>query len=98
MIEKTHEFDNIMILRSLTKSFGLAGLRIGYSISNNATANRISASQIPWNVNGIAQRAGISALENMTTSGRCAEINQKRTRIHANSYYEKIAFVYPYTL
>jgi threonine-phosphate decarboxylase len=66
MIEKTHEFDNIMILRSLTKSFGLAGLRIGYSISNNAAANRISASQIPWNVNGIAQRAGISALENMT--------------------------------
>jgi threonine-phosphate decarboxylase len=62
MIRKIEEFDNLIILRSLTKSFGLAGLRLGYSVSNSKLAQKLAAGRISWNVNGIAQRAGSAAL------------------------------------
>ena len=63
MIRDIDEFDNLIILRSLTKSFGLAGLRLGYCVSNRRLAKKLAASRISWNVNGIAQRAGVVALK-----------------------------------
>lgn len=65
IIDKIKEFDNLIILRSLTKSFGLAGLRVGYSICNPKLARQLSANKIPWNVNGMAQIAGIVALQDV---------------------------------
>jgi threonine-phosphate decarboxylase len=65
MINKIKEFDNLVILRSLTKSFGLAGLRVGYSISSPKLVKQLSANRIPWNVNGLAQMAGIIALKDL---------------------------------
>ena len=62
MIEQISEFDNLVILRSLTKSFGLAGLRVGYGVCNPNLAKKLSANKIPWNVNGLAQVAGVAAL------------------------------------
>jgi threonine-phosphate decarboxylase len=62
MIRNIEEFDNLIILRSLTKSFGLAGLRLGYSVSNSKLAQKLAAGRVSWNVNGIAQRAGSAAL------------------------------------
>jgi threonine-phosphate decarboxylase len=62
MIEQISKFDNLVILRSLTKSFGLAGLRVGYGVCNPTLAKKLSANKIPWNVNGLAQVAGVAAL------------------------------------
>lgn len=62
MIGATEKLDNLVILRSLTKSFGLAGLRVGYSVCNPSLAEKLSANRIPWNVNGLAQAAGVAAL------------------------------------
>jgi threonine-phosphate decarboxylase len=64
LIPRISEFDNLVILRSLTKSFGLAGLRLGYSVSNAETASRLHAMQVHWTVNGLAQAAGVAALQN----------------------------------
>jgi threonine-phosphate decarboxylase len=65
LISKVKEFDNLIILRSLTKSFGLAGLRVGYSVCNAKLSKKLSVNQISWNVNGIAQMAGIVALKDI---------------------------------
>lgn len=65
MINKIKDFDNLVVLRSLTKSFGLAGLRVGYSICNPKLAKQLSNNCIPWNVNGVAQMAGVVALKDM---------------------------------
>lgn len=54
--------DNLVVLRSLTKSFGMAGLRAGYSVSSPAIAGQLSSLKVPWNVNGLAQAAGVAAL------------------------------------
>jgi threonine-phosphate decarboxylase len=80
IIDKIKEFDNLVILRSLTKSFGLAGLRVGYSICNPRLARQISANKIPWNVNGMAQIAGIVALQDLMHLRKAREIIKKERR------------------
>ena len=49
--------DNLIILRSLTKSFGLAGIRIGYGVSSKTIISILNKIKIPWNVSGLAQQA-----------------------------------------
>ncbi len=56
------EFDNLFILRSLTKSFGLAGLRIGYGLGSKKVVDILLRIKLPWNVNGLAQKAASAAL------------------------------------
>ena len=55
-------FDNLFILRSLTKSYGLAGIRIGYGIGTKKMISILNKIKIPWNVSGLAQHAGIAAI------------------------------------
>ncbi|MBA2393243.1 MAG: histidinol-phosphate aminotransferase family protein [Ktedonobacteraceae bacterium] len=52
----------VVVLRSLTKDFSLAGLRLGYAIATEETARRLNAHLPSWNVNGVAQAAGVAAL------------------------------------
>src|SRR6266849_1875879 len=52
----------IILLRSLTKDFALAGLRLGYAITTTHVAELLSAQLPSWNVSEIAQAAGIAAL------------------------------------
>ncbi len=62
LISNLKEFDNLFILRSLTKSFGLAGLRIGYGLGNKKMIDVLTRIKIPWNVNALAQKAVSAAL------------------------------------
>ena len=53
-----------LFLRSLTKSFGLAGIRIGYAITSKQMAETLKKIKVPWSINALAQIAGIFALQN----------------------------------
>jgi threonine-phosphate decarboxylase len=53
----------ILVLRSLTKFFALAGLRLGYLIAHKDIINRIAQFQYPWAVNSLAQIALEAAIE-----------------------------------
>jgi histidinol-phosphate aminotransferase len=56
--------DNILVLRSMTKDYALAGLRLGYAASHNAEIISTLARIRPaWNVNALAQAAGLAALQ-----------------------------------
>jgi histidinol-phosphate aminotransferase len=52
----------LIILRSLTKSHGLAGLRLGYLMADPEIVQAVSGAQPPWSVNALAQAAGFAAL------------------------------------
>lgn len=62
LVPSLREFDNLFILRSLTKSFGLAGLRIGYGLGSTKMISILQRIKIPWNVNGLAQHVATKAL------------------------------------
>ncbi|MSV33185.1 MAG: threonine-phosphate decarboxylase [Nitrosarchaeum sp.] len=62
IIKFIKKYNNLFILRSLTKSFALAGLRIGYGIGSKQMISILNKIKIPWNVSGLAQQAASAAL------------------------------------
>ena len=52
----------VVVLRSLTKNFGLAGLRLGYAVANRSVVQMLERARPPWTVNAAAQAAGLAAL------------------------------------
>ena len=56
------ERGNLLVLRSMTKDYALAGLRLGYGVANKDIIDTLSRIRPPWNVNAVAQQAGIIAL------------------------------------
>ncbi len=55
-----------IVLRSMTKDFSLGGLRLGYLLAAPSTIERLQDVQPPWSVNGVAQLAGLVALDELT--------------------------------
>jgi L-threonine-O-3-phosphate decarboxylase len=56
------EYPNLVILRSVTKFYSLAGLRLGYCIAHPDRLKRWQSWRDPWPVNSLAAAAGIAAL------------------------------------
>lgn len=54
---------NTVVLRSMTKDYGLPGLRLGYAVARREIINSLRPALPPWNVNTIAQGVGIAVLE-----------------------------------
>ena len=54
---------NVLVLRSLTKAWGLAGLRLGYAVGDLRVIDALRHVRIPWSVSSFAQAAAIAALE-----------------------------------
>lgn len=77
---KLCEFDNLFILRSMTKSFGLAGLRVGYGLGSKKMIGIINKIKIPWNVSGIAQNVAIMALTNRSHLEKTRKLIEKERK------------------
>lgn len=55
---------NLFILKAFTKSYGMAGIRLGYCLTSDAgVLEKMSRAVQPWNVSSLAQAAGIAALD-----------------------------------
>ncbi|SMH71916.1 histidinol-phosphate transaminase [Candidatus Nitrosotalea okcheonensis] len=85
VISHMKEFDNLFILRSLTKSFGLAGLRIGYGLGNKKIIEILQKIKIPWNISGIAQQSSINALSDRSHLPKTLNIIRKESKFLIDS-------------
>ncbi len=79
IIKLIKKYDNLFILRSLTKSFALAGLRIGYGIGSKQMISILNKIKIPWNVSGLAQQAGVAALSHSFYLANAKKIIKKES-------------------
>ncbi len=62
IVGRALESDTVIVLRSMTKFFGLPGLRVGYIVAHRSLIERIGKQKPPWTVNALAQRAATEAL------------------------------------
>ena len=75
------KYKNLVILRTFSKIYGLAGLRIGYGISGNSIISVLNKVMLPFNVNSVAQKAAVAALENESY------VNEIKARIEDEKKY-----------
>jgi len=57
------KYPNLIIIRSMTKDYSIAGLRLGYALADPAIIATLEKIKPPWNVSSYAQAAGIFVLE-----------------------------------
>ncbi|MGN1012518.1 MAG: histidinol-phosphate transaminase [Clostridia bacterium] len=62
-IDLTKNYSNVCVLRTFSKAYGLASLRIGYIVANSNIINELEKVRVPFNVSTIAQKCALVALE-----------------------------------
>lgn len=58
----SHLHPNLIVLRSMTKSFAIPGVRLGFAVLSPEACERLRGRRVPWNVSSLAQAAGVAAL------------------------------------
>jgi threonine-phosphate decarboxylase len=64
IVSLTTKYSNLIIVRSLTKTFTIPGLRLGYIVSNASNIAKLLSLKMPWSVNLLAIKAGEFILKN----------------------------------
>ena len=71
------EFPNLIVSRTFSKAYGLAGLRVGYAFADAQVADMMNRVRQPFNVNSIAQAAAVAALQDEAFVRQTNELNQR---------------------
>ena len=80
----TAEYPHLIVLRTLSKFCGLAGLRLGYGVMAPTVAHHLHSIRAPYNTNVAAHVAGLAALENRAwLAEKVAIIQAERARLGA---------------
>lgn len=64
------EFPNAIVLRTFSKAYGLAGMRVGYLLAHPAQVRLLSRVKVPWNLSSVAVAAAIAALDDVSEQAR----------------------------
>ncbi len=71
------EFPNLIISRTFSKAYGLAGLRVGYAFADAQVADMMNRVRQPFNVNSVAQAAAVAALQDEVFVQQTSEMNRR---------------------
>lgn len=71
LIRETAKYDNLIVLRTCSKAFGMAGLRLGFAVSNEVITEKLRAAKSPYNVNALTQSIAAYVISDK------AEINRR---------------------
>jgi histidinol-phosphate aminotransferase len=90
-----NQYENVIVIGTLSKSFALAGQRVGYAVCSQRIAKELNKIRQPYNIDSITERLAIAALKNMEEMRENVEaIINERNRLAEG--LEKLGFyVYP---
>jgi|TARA_B110000503_G_scaffold136631_1_gene219328 histidinol-phosphate aminotransferase len=83
-LELINEYPNLLVTRTFSKAYGLASLRIGYSVSHSSIAEILNRVRQPFNVNGLALAAAKAILDDHEYLKKSIEVNR-------NGYQQLVA-------
>ncbi len=76
------EYPNAIVLRTFSKAYGMAGMRLGYALAHENIIHLLRRVKVPWNVPGVTVAAACAMLEEKSEfAARMQEMEQLRTRL-----------------
>lgn len=104
LINEGEKYDNLIILRTCSKAFGLAAMRLGFAVANKILTDVIRSVKSPYNVNSLSQAAGTAVLKHADYLKACTEsIKKSRDQLYemitslSEKYKGKIKPIAPVT-
>ena len=92
LVSDLSSYPNLIITQTLSKAYGLAGIRLGICIASEEIIDILNKIKPPYNINSLTQERAISALEDWdTTQGHVTQLIAERKGLFAQ--LEKISFV-----
>ena len=76
-----NNFPNLVMSRSFSKAYGLAGFRIGYSVSSEDIANYLNRVRQPFNANSLALFAAEQAIDDEEFMNKCLQLNFEQKKV-----------------
>lgn len=80
LAKRLDEFPNVIISRTFSKSFGMAGLRLGYAIVPEELADHYWRVRLPFSVNLMAEEAGSAALQDVAFHDETVRVSARAAR------------------
>lgn len=76
------DYENLIVTRTFSKAYGMAGMRVGYMASNLAMAEQLQKIKIPYSLNRVSEQAAIAALRERDYVDRTVElVRRERDRL-----------------
>lgn len=83
LVGKNYNPDKVVIMRTLSKAFGAAALRVGYGIASEALIQEMNKAKMPYNLSTVAQESAIVLLENKEVlQDVVRDIRHERMRVY----------------
>jgi histidinol-phosphate aminotransferase len=77
---------NLLLMRTFSKIYGLAGLRIGYGIGHSDFIAALEKIRQPFNINSVAQAGALAALDDTKHVEKTRKINSRGLRLYARTF------------
>lgn len=104
LIREAEQYDNLILLRTCSKMFGLAAIRLGFAVANPTLTRALRAAKSPYNVNAVTQAIGSAVLSEPEAAHHALEqiLISRRSlygmiRALADKYPGKIDVIEPQT-
>ena len=62
MAPRVEEFDNLVVMKTFSKAYAMANLRVGYAVANKKVAGMLNAVKVPYSLNAVSEGAAIAAV------------------------------------
>ena len=84
MISSVDEYDNLVVVRTFSKAYAMAALRVGYMAANRKLADMMISVKIPYSLNAVSEGAAIAALGDQDFLRRSVEmVKEQRPKLDA---------------
>ena len=91
MVRRVNEFDNLIVLRTFSKAYAMAALRVGYAVSNLNVAGMMNCVKIPYSLNKISEGAATAAVKDQEFIRRSVAM-VKEQRPYLSAGLKKLGF------